>query len=147
VDRSTIQTRRPQPSSRLAGELRSFVLIGLACTAAYAALYTSLRDAGVQALLANLCALLATMGVNFVANRRFTFAATGRPVAPQLTGYALAYGLGLGASTAALAVLLGLLGHPHGLLDTAAGLIAGLFATVVRFVLMRNWVFRPAQAG
>lgn len=128
---------------RLAGELRSFATIGIGCTAAYAVLYTLLRDGGVPGLGANALALALTMGVNFAANRHFTFAGAGGPLA----GYLLAYGLGLAASSAALALLLGALGHPHGLRDTGAAVGAGLVATAVRFALMRGWVFRSAQRG
>lgn len=133
-------------SQRLRGELVSFALIGIACTAAYAVLYSLLR-AGLGDLAANALALLLTMGVNFAANRRFTFKATGEPLARQLLGYVLAYAVGLAASTGALAALLVLLRHPHGLENTAAALAAGIAATLVRFVLMRGWVFRRQPQG
>jgi putative flippase GtrA len=127
---------------RVSRELRSFIAIGLACTAVYAVLYTVLRDGGLPSLAANALALLLTMGANFAANRRFTFAASDGPLVRQLGGYLVAYGIGLAASSAALALLLALLGNPRGALNTAAGLTAGIVATVVRFVLMRGWVFR-----
>jgi putative flippase GtrA len=130
-----------QPSRQLV----SFVVIGVACTAAFAVLYTVLRHLGAAATGSNALALILTMGVNFAANRRFTFQASDGPLARQLAGYAVAYLLGLAASTVALVALLDLLHHPHGLADTAAGVTAGLAATVVRFVLMRAWVFRAAE--
>ena len=49
-------------------ELRSFVAIGVLCTAAYAALYTLMRDASLSTQLANAAALAATIGLNFGAN-------------------------------------------------------------------------------
>ena len=125
-------------------EIRSFVAIGVICTAAYAVLYTLLRDASLPAVAANAIALGATVGVNFTANRRYTFNATGDPLGRQLVGYAIAYCLGLGASSIVLAALLDALEHPRGLADTAAGITAGLAATVVRYLLMRTWVFRTA---
>jgi putative flippase GtrA len=133
-------------SERLRGELVSFVLIGLACTAAFAVLYTLLRGACGD-IAANALALLLTMGANFAANRRFTFKATDEPLLRQLIGYCVAYGIGLAASTGALAALLALLSHPHGLENTAAALAAGIAATLVRFVLMRGWVFRRQPQG
>jgi putative flippase GtrA len=135
--------RRP-----IAHELRSFVAIGVLCTLAYAALYALLRTAGLAPLAANALALSSTMAANFAANRHLTFRAAGTPLGPQLAGYAVAYALGLGASSVALVGLRSALGHPHGALDTAAAVASGLAATAVRYVLMRGWVFRPAaEAG
>ena len=132
----------------LTHQLRSFAAIGIACTAAFAFLYAGLRDAGVPSLAANSLALATTMGINFTANRHLTFAAAGGDLRRQLASYALAYLLGLAASSAALTTALALLGHPSGPFDTAAAVAAGFVATAVRFVLMRSWVFadraRPA---
>ena len=125
-------------------QLRSFVAIGLACTAAYALLYTLLRDAGMAALPANALSLTLTMGANFAANRRYSFHASDGPLGSQLAFYTVAYLLGLAASSIVLAALLGALGHPHGAADTAAALGAGVVATAIRYVLMRSWVFRPS---
>jgi putative flippase GtrA len=125
---------------RRAAELASFVAVGVACTAAYAVIYTLLRG-GVSALEANAIALLLTMAANFEANRRFTFRATRQSRARQIAGYVPAYAIGLAASSLVLVGLLDLLGHPEGLENTAVALAAGLAATVVRFVLMRRWVF------
>jgi putative flippase GtrA len=138
--------REAAGGSRGSGELASFVAVGLACTAAYALLYTLLRGETTD-LVANAVALLLTMGANFEANRRFTFRASRQSRLRQAGGYIAAYALGLGASSVALVGLLAALGRPGGLENTAAALAAGLVATVVRFVLMRRWVFRPDAAG
>lgn len=136
-----IATRHRAGAGDLPRQLRSFAAIGIACTAAFALLYAGLRDAGMPALAANALALAATVGINFTANRRLTFAAAHGDVRRQLASYSLAYLLGLAASSAALSALLSLLGHPRGPLDTAAAVAAGFVATAVRFVLMRTWVF------
>ncbi|MCW3006347.1 MAG: glycosyl transferase family protein [Solirubrobacterales bacterium] len=125
-------------------QLRSFVVIGVLCTLAYAAIYAALRAVGLAPLAANAIGLAATMGANFVANRHLTFQAGHEPLLPQLAGYAVAYALGVGASSVVLLALASALGHPGGLLDTAAAVVSGLAATAVRFVLMRIWVFRDA---
>jgi putative flippase GtrA len=125
-------------------QLRSFVIIGVACTLAYAVLYALLRGAGLSPLAANAVALASTMGANFVANRHFTFQAAHEPLLPQLAGYAVAYVIGFAASSVVLLALQSALGHPDGLLDTAVAVVSGLAATAVRFVLMRGWVFRAA---
>jgi putative flippase GtrA len=127
-------------------QLRSFALIGVACTAAFALLYAVARDMGLAPLAANALALLATMGANFAANRRLTFAATDGPLLRQLGGYAVAYALGLAASSVVLAGLVATLGHPSGVLDTACAVSAGFAATAVRFVLMRRFVFAGGAA-
>jgi putative flippase GtrA len=130
---------------RVSRELRSFVAIGIACTVAYALVYSALRDlAALGPTAANALALATTMGANFAANRRYTFRATAGPLLPQLAGYAIAYLLGVGASSAVLALLLDGLGHPRGIEDTAAGVTAGLAATLVRYALMKTWVFTAA---
>jgi putative flippase GtrA len=128
----------------LGAQLRSFVIIGVLCTLAYAALYALLRGAGLTPLVANAVALAATMGANFAANRHLTFQASHEPWLPQLGGYAVAYALGVVASSLALLALQAALGHPDGLLDIAVAVVSGLAATAVRFVLMRSWVFRAA---
>jgi putative flippase GtrA len=122
------------------------VVIGLLCTGAYAIAYTLLRHAGLAPMATNALSLTLTMGANFAANRRFSFRASDGPLGRQLATYAVAYVLGLAASAIVLAGLLAALGHPEGALDTAAGVAAGLAATVVRYALMRNWVFRPRVA-
>jgi 4-amino-4-deoxy-L-arabinose transferase-like glycosyltransferase/putative flippase GtrA len=127
-------------------ELWSFMVIGALCTAAYAILYTLLRDGGLAPGAANALALAATMGANFAANRRYTFRAAGEPLGRQVASYAVAYAIGLAVSSVALAVLLAALGHPQGALDTAAGVTAGLGATAVRYALMRSWVFQSTVA-
>lgn len=125
-------------------QLRSFVIIGVLCTLAYAALYALLRGAGLSPLAANAVALVLTMGANFVANRQLTFRAGHEPWLPQLGGYAVAYALGVAASSGVLLLLQAALGHPDGLLDITVAVVSGLAATAVRFVLMRGWVFRTA---
>ena len=147
--RMAVNAATVRPAGRrltISAELRSFVVIGLLCTAAYALLYTAFRHLGVGALASNAMALTTTMGANFAANRRFSFKASDGPLASQLASYVVAYLIGLGASSVVLSALLGALGHPAGAADTAAALAAGLVATAVRYVLMRNWVFRRVSA-
>jgi putative flippase GtrA len=138
--------RRPHGAGDArAVELTSFVAVGLACTAAYALIYTLLR-AALPDLAANAVALLLTMAANFEANRRFTFHAADGSRLRQVAGYLAAYAVGLAASSLALLGLLDLLGHPGGLENTAAALFAGLAATAVRYLGMRRWVFRRESA-
>ena len=59
-----------QRAGELPRQLRWFVAIGIACTAAFALLYAGLRDAGIPSLAANALALATTMGINFTATGR-----------------------------------------------------------------------------
>jgi putative flippase GtrA len=136
-----VPTATDHRAGELARQLRSFAAIGIACTAAFALLYAGLRGAGVPPLRANALALASTMGINFWANRRLTFAGTGGSLARQLAGYAVAYLVGLGASSVALLALESLLARPRGALDAMVAVAASLVATAVRFVLLRTWVF------
>ena len=146
-------TDRPSAPRRLIGgglrraahphgpaQLLSFALIGIACTAMYALLYAMLRrDLG--PLTANVIALIPTMAVNFWANRSLTFRAAQGSLPRQAASYLVAYFIGLGASSGFFALLLAIL-KPHALtIETAVGIVAGLAATVVRYILMSRWVF------
>jgi putative flippase GtrA len=140
--------QEPGPTTRtLSAQLHSFVAIGIVCTAALAAIYSALRGLGAPPIAANAAALLLTMGLNFEANRRLTFEAGDTPVRRQLGRYLAAYAVGLGAASLVLTLLLAWLGHPSGALDTGAAVLSGFAATIVRFVLMRGWVFASPAPG
>jgi len=121
-------------------QLLSFAIIGIVSTVMYALLYALLRRQ-CSPLSANILALIPTMAVNFLANRRLTFRAAHGSLARQATSYLVAYLIGLGASSGFFAILLAIL-KPHSVtLETAIGILAGLAATVVRYILMARWVF------
>lgn len=69
------------------------------------------------------------------------------PLGPQLSGYAVAFLLGLGVSSLAVHLALDVAGTPAARLETVIALAAGGLATVVRFVLMSLWVFGPGQVA
>ncbi|WP_167096821.1 bifunctional glycosyltransferase family 2/GtrA family protein [Mycobacterium sp. DL592] len=135
-----------------AGEKRSllnqsvrFAAIGILSTVAYLALFVALRPIGAQG--ANLVALLVTAVANTAANRRFTFGVRGRAGVGrhQFEGL-LVFGIGLALTSGALAVLHSL-SEPPRALELAVLVAANLVATVVRFVLLRGWVFHPRRTG
>jgi putative flippase GtrA len=141
----------PGVPAGLARRLGRFVLIGLVSTAAYLGLYLLLRGP-LGAQPANLLALLVTAVANTAANRRLTFDVRGRhrAVRHQLQGlFVFAIGLGLTAGSLAL---LHALTDPDQVLELAVLVAANAAATLVRFVLLRAWVFpdrtaTPAPAG
>lgn len=130
----------PEPHRISGTRVGSFIAIGLVCTAAFAVLYALLRT-WVGPTAANLGALSITMALNFEANRRFTFGSPPGSIRLQAAGYAIAYLLGMAASTLVLNGLLGVVTEPGRPLETTLALTAGVAATLVRFVLLSTLVF------
>jgi putative flippase GtrA len=133
------------PSGALRGQLVGFVLVGIAGTAAYLAVYVLLRTV-MPAHVANVTARIAAAIPTTWVNGRHTF----RSRVPVLRLYAgalvvLAVGVVItGLPLAGEQALLGTDDRPAELLTLAA---ATTVATVVRFLLLRNWLFRPAPGS
>jgi putative flippase GtrA len=128
----------------LVRQLVRFAAVGIASTLAYLLLFSLLRT-GMGAQAANSIALGATAVANTAANRRFTFGVRGRAQAGrhQFEGL-LVFALGLGLTSGALAVLNGLT-TPGRALELVVLVAANLAATVLRFLLLRGWVFHPRR--
>jgi putative flippase GtrA len=128
----------------LVRQLVRFAAVGIASTLAYLLLFSLLRT-GMGAQPANLLALGATAVANTAANRRFTFGVRGRHQAGrhQFEGL-LVFALGLALTSGSLAVLNGLTA-PGRALELAVLVAANLAATVLRFLLLRGWVFHPRR--
>jgi putative flippase GtrA len=131
----------------LGRQVSGFAAIGAASTVAYILLYLALGGA-LPAQWANALSLLITAIANTAANRRFTFGIRGRPHAGrhQARGL-LAFGTGLLLTSAALAWLHAVAPRPGRGLEVAVLTGASLLATLIRFVLYRNWVFRSDPKG
>ncbi|QMU79465.1 bifunctional glycosyltransferase family 2/GtrA family protein [Streptacidiphilus sp. PB12-B1b] len=126
-------------------QLSSFAVIGAASTLAYLALYLVLRQ-GSPAVVANALALLATAVANTAANRRFTFGVTGsRDALKHQVEGGIAFLIGLLLSTLILAVTRAVAPGASHLEELGALVGANALATVVRFLLMRVWVFNPGR--
>jgi putative flippase GtrA len=123
-------------------QLLSFAAIGAISTLAYGLLFLLLRN-GFGAQGANLVALGLTAVVNTAANRRLTFGVTGRAGATrhQLQGL-LVFALGLALTSGSLAVMHAGTATPPRAVELAVLVVANLAATVLRFLLMRVWIFR-----
>ncbi|MEU2930278.1 GtrA family protein [Streptomyces sp. NPDC007251] len=119
-----------------------FAIIGLISTAAYLGLYAALRPV-LDAQPANLAALLLTAMANTAANRRFTFRVQGTDGAArhQLQGLVVFF-CGLALSSGALTVVHQTLPDTPHLVEIGALIVANAAATVLRFLLLRLWVFR-----
>jgi putative flippase GtrA len=127
---------------RLPGQLARFAAVGVASTLAYLLLYVGLRGT-VGAQAANALALVSTALANTATNRRLTFGVRGRvgAAADHVRGL-LVFALGLALTGGALAALPD---DPPRLVELATLVGANLAATLARFVLFRNWIFRSAR--
>jgi putative flippase GtrA len=133
-------TRVLEPS--FAGQVIRFITIGIVSTFAYLALYAALRT-GLDAQVANALALLATAIANTAANRRFTFAVRGKTYAVRHQAQGLVvFALALGLTSGSLAALQAAAVHPSRAAELAVLTVLNLLATVLRFALLRMWVFR-----
>jgi putative flippase GtrA len=126
-------------------QLGRFAVIGALSTFAYTLLYLLLRS-GVGVQQANALALLITAVGNTAANRRFTFATRGRggAVRHQVEGLVV-FALGLAVTSGSLAALHAIRATPRTLVEIALLVAANLVATVLRFVMLKSWVFHPGQ--
>jgi len=130
----------------LTRQLVRFAAVGVASTLAYLLLFLTLRT-GIGSQGANLVALLVTAVANTAANRRFTFGVRGtqdRGV-HQVQGL-LVFGLGLALTSGSLAALHAS-GRDSGAIEVVVLVGANLAATVLRFLLLRVWVFRSPRAA
>jgi glycosyltransferase involved in cell wall biosynthesis len=132
---------------RLGGELSRFAAVGVASTLLYLLLFVALRGA-VPALAANAAALAISAVANTAANRRFTFGRRGREalLTHHLQGL-LVFGACLGLTTAALAGLGALAPDASGAVEVAVLVLANAGATLLRYAMLRLWVFGPRGAA
>lgn len=147
--------RAPVPARVLAAalprgmrdQLPSFAVIGVVSTLAYLLLYWVLR-AFCPAYLANALALGITAVANTAANRRFTFGVRGgaNALRHQVEG-GVAFLIGLALTNVALALLHTAAPGASHAVELAALVAANAAATLVRFLLMRAWVFHPRRTG
>ncbi|WP_103348732.1 bifunctional glycosyltransferase family 2/GtrA family protein [Amycolatopsis sp. CA-128772] len=144
LGRQPIGVDAPGVPPRLVTQLVRFAAIGVSSTLAYLVLFLLLRTA-VGAQPANFAALLVTAVGNTALNRRLTFGIRGRAGAGrhQFEGL-IVFGLGLALTSGSLALLHGST-TPGLVLELTVLVLANLAATVLRFLLLRGWVFNPRR--
>ncbi|MGW4484830.1 glycosyltransferase [Amycolatopsis sp. NPDC004368] len=144
LGREPIGVTAPGVPPGLVKQLVRFAAVGVASTAAYLVLFLVLRT-GIGSQAANFLALFVTAVANTAVNRRVTFGVRGRGGAGrhQFEGL-LVFGLGLVLTSGSLA-LLNHTTHPGLVLETTVLVLANLAATVLRFLLLRGWVFNPRR--
>ncbi len=129
------------------GQVVRFAAIGVVSTLAYLVLYLLLRSV-LASQAANAAALLLTAMANTAANRRLTFAIRGssRALRQQAQGLAV-FALALALTASALALLDLVSPQPSRTVELVVLVAANLLATVLRFALLRSWVFRARRAA
>lgn len=142
VARTSI-ARPPAPAATsIRRQIPAFAVIGAICTVAHLALFWALR-AVLPPVAANAVALLVTAVANTAANRRFTFGVRGRAGALRHhLGGLVAFVAGLALTSAGLAALPGGASRAA---ELAAVIVANGLATLLRFLLLRSWVFAPRR--
>ena len=142
------QARPPGSLARLPpviGQLIWYSAIGGVVTLAYLGLYAALREV-LGAQPANAVAWLATAVADTAANRRFTFGISGRSGAVRAQGEGLlVFALGLAITSGSLRGLDTLVAQPERLLELGVLLAANVVAGLLRFLLLRAWVFAPRR--
>ncbi|MGW4107508.1 GtrA family protein, partial [Streptomyces sp. NPDC004976] len=131
----------PAVPPALVPQLFRFAAVGAASTLFYLLLYSVLRpSAGAQA--ANALALLVSAVANTAANRRLTFGVRGRGgmVRHQVKGLT-AFLAGLALTSGSLAVLHRAAPGADSRVELLTLVAANLAATLLRFLLLRAWVF------
>lgn len=134
-----------EPSRGALRQLVRFTVIGGVMTLAYLGLYAVLRGSwGPQE--ANLLAWVATALADTSANRRLTFGVSGRPGAAraQVEGL-LVFGTGMAITSGSLLALDAVVAQPGQLLELGVLLGANAVAGLLRFALLRHWVFAPRR--
>ncbi|WP_018350487.1 bifunctional glycosyltransferase family 2/GtrA family protein [Longispora albida] len=132
---------RPGQPESLARQVIRFAGVGVLSTLAYLVLFALLRTVA-PAQLANFLALAVTAAGNTAANRRVTFGVTGRAglLRHHVQGLVV-FGLCLGLTSGALAGLHAIEAAPARAAELSVLVGANLLATLLRFLLLRHWVF------
>jgi putative flippase GtrA len=135
----------PGVPAGLTRQVVRFAAVGVFSTLLYLLLFVLLRTM-MGAQPANLLALLISAIANTAVNRRVTFDVRGRAGAGrhQFQGL-LVFGIGLGLTSGSLALLQLVTGTPGRIPELIVLVLANLLATVVRFLLLRGWVFRAQR--
>ncbi|MBE3009730.1 bifunctional glycosyltransferase family 2/GtrA family protein [Microbispora sp. NEAU-D428] len=143
VARGSLSAPAPSPSrTSVRTQIPTFALIGAISTVAHLALFWLLRSV-LPPVAANAIALFVTAVANTAANRRFTFGVRGRAGALRHhLGGLVAFVAGLALTSGGLAALPGGASRAA---ELAAVIVANGLATLLRFLLLRSWVFAPRK--
>jgi putative flippase GtrA len=144
LGRAPLEPATPGLPAGLSRQVVRFGAVGLLSTLLYVPLFLALRDPlGPQG--ANLATLLLTAIANTAMNRRFTFGISGwhRLTLHQAQGL-LVFAVALALTSGALATLHAVSSSPGRAVELALLVATALAAALLRFLLLRRWVFRRA---
>jgi putative flippase GtrA len=141
LGRAPLEPSTPGVPPGLTRQLVRFAVVGVFSTVAYLVLFLLTRNS-LGAHGANVLALLSTTIANTALNRRFTFGVVGsqRRTRHQLQGL-IVFGLALGLTSGMLAVARSMHSAPSAAVEVAVLVTANAIATLMRFLLLRRWVF------
>ncbi|MFJ3956985.1 GtrA family protein [Arthrobacter sp. NPDC090010] len=131
--------------ARLTGQVLRFTAVGVVCTLASMGLFAFLRPSlGPQ--WANALALISTSVLNTALNRAATFRIKDRRGAARDQARGLiVMGIAWVITASSLVILHWFLPHASVTEELWTTTLAGFLATVVRFALFRQWIFRRAK--
>ncbi|MDU0313897.1 bifunctional glycosyltransferase family 2/GtrA family protein [Phycicoccus sp. M110.8] len=125
-------------------QARRFAAVGLLCTVLHLGLFAALVHPVGSTQTANLVALLLATLVNTGLNRRWTFGVQGPGRLRHQAQGLVVFGLTWAMTAGALGLLHLVDAQPSTTVATAVLGVATGLSTLVRFVAMRSWMFRPA---
>ena len=129
-------------------EFLTFTIIGAVNTILYLLLYNVFRASGLGPFSANGIAVAISITFSFWANSKFTFRVVhGNQRMRRYLEFSGVFVSTLILSNTALWVLFRVVEKPTSLQENAALVIAGGALVVVRFFVMRAWVFNPERAA
>lgn len=141
--------RRMHPDARsaLLRRLVAYVAVGAVGTVVYLGVYNGLRSV-LAPLVANAVATLVALCISFWGNRRLAFGVAGiQGLARDFVLFSVVFFGTLAVSSLALVGLFALVEAPGRLAENAALLLATAITFVLRYVLLRRWVFPEPAAG
>ncbi|WP_086819928.1 bifunctional glycosyltransferase family 2/GtrA family protein [Allokutzneria sp. NRRL B-24872] len=143
--RSALADEHPGVPKGMSAQLLRFAAVGVVSTVVYLVLYALLRPV-TGAFSANAVSLLLCAVGNTAANRLFTFGVRGQEgrMRAQFEGLVV-FALGLGLTSGSLWLLEKLALGGGTAVELLVLCLANAAATLLRFVLYRNWVFRPGR--
>ena len=128
----------------LTAQALRFAGVGALSTVVHLGLFATLRSPVGSAQMANLLALLLATVANTAMNRRWTFGVRGRSHAARQHAQGLAVlGVTLLMTSGALGLLHLSADAAPTWVETTVVALATACSTLVRFVAMRRWIFRP----
>ncbi|RJQ72340.1 glycosyltransferase [Pseudonocardiaceae bacterium YIM PH 21723] len=141
--RSPVRAELPREDRELGGQLGRFAVVGAISTLAYAVLYLLLTPM-LGVFSANAVALVWCTAGNVWANRRFTFGRRGpaNRVRETAESWALAV-FAILLSDLALRWLHSMVATPTVLTQLVTAIAATGVVTLLRFLVLRRWVFNP----